>query len=148
MFHEIGEEGVNSFVKRIIQGIFVGHHDRTRAMSYITKSGIVLCKSRTKQTLSDARESTNWQVLCQGSHMVITETRLTKKFITDEEGAGLLLPRIVAEKLPEVERGRFYVPFANIEAHGHIGCCPGYALLVLRGKSTKPRKDEFRERVG
>ena len=43
-------------MKRRIQGIFVGHHDRTRATSYITKSGIVRGKSRTKQTLSDARE--------------------------------------------------------------------------------------------
>ena len=37
-FHKIGEEGISSFVKRIIQGIFVGHHDRTRAILYITKS--------------------------------------------------------------------------------------------------------------
>ena len=33
----------------------------------------------------------------------ITETKLTKKFITDEEGTDLLLPKIVAEKPPEVE---------------------------------------------
>ena len=32
--------------------------------------------------------------------------------------------------------------------HGHVGCCPGCALLTLHGKATKPRKDEFRERVG
>ena len=31
---------------------------------------------------------------------------------------------------------------------GHIGSCPGYALLTSHGKATKPRKDEFRERVG
>ena len=37
---------------------------------------------------------------------------------------------------------------ADIEAHGHIGSCPGYALLESHGKVTKPRKDEFRERVG
>ena len=35
-FHKIGEEGNSSFVKRTIQGIFVGHHDRTRAILYIT----------------------------------------------------------------------------------------------------------------
>ena len=70
-FHKIGEEGINSFVKRIIQGIFVGHHGRTGAILYIFKSGIVRGKSRTKQTLSDAWVSTNWKVLCQGSHMVI-----------------------------------------------------------------------------
>ena len=53
-FHKIGEEGNSSFVKRTIQGIFVGHHDQTRAILYITKSGIVQGISRTKQTLSDA----------------------------------------------------------------------------------------------
>ena len=80
--------------------------------------------------------------------MVITETRLTEKLITDEEGAGLLLPRIVAEKPPEVECRRLYVLFADVKAQGHIGSGPVYALLVSRGKATKPRKDEFRERVG
>ena len=81
------------------------------------------------------------------SHMVITETRLMKKVITDE-GAGFVSPRIVAEKSPEVERRRFYVLFADVEAHGHMGNCPGYALLTSHGKAAKPRRDEFRERVG
>ena len=39
--HKIGEKGMNSSVKRRIQGIFVGHHDRTRAIPNIAKSGIV-----------------------------------------------------------------------------------------------------------
>ena len=139
-FHKIGEEGIYSFVKRIIQGMFAGHHDRTGTISYMTKSGIVRGKSRTKQTLSDAWESTNLEDLFDNplhmvvrSHMVITETRLTKKFITDEEGAGLLLPRIMAEKPPEVERRRFYVCVCgNFEAHGHMGSCPGYAHCLHR----------------
>ena len=40
-FHKIGVEGINSSRKRRIQGIFVGHHDRTRAIPCIAKSGIV-----------------------------------------------------------------------------------------------------------
>ena len=75
------------------------------------------------------------------------ETRLTKKVIADE-GTGLLLPRIVVEKSLEVERRRFHVLSADVEAHGHIGSSPGHALLASHGKATKPRKDEFRERVG
>ena len=46
---------------------------------------------------------------CQSSHTVITETIVTKKFTTDEEGAGPLLPNLLIEKLPEVERRRLYV---------------------------------------
>ena len=95
-FHKTGEEGINSFVKRIIQRIFFGHHDRTKAISYITESGIARGKSPGNQGTG--------KFLCQRSHMVTTETRLTKKFITNEEGAGLILPRIVIEKPPEVER--------------------------------------------
>ena len=41
--------------------------------------------------------------------MVITETRLTKKVIADEEGTVLLLPRMLVEKSLQVERRRFYV---------------------------------------
>ena len=43
----------------------------------------------------------------------------------------------MAEKTPEVERRRFYVVSADIEAHGHMGSCPGYALLASQGKSDK-----------
>ena len=49
-------------------------------------------------------------------HKVITEARLTKKFTTDEEGTVLLLPRMLVEKSLEVERRRFYVLSADIEA--------------------------------
>ena len=91
-FTKFGKEVINSFVRRMIQGIFVGHHDRTRAILYIAKSGIVRGKSRTSQTLSGAWEPTNledgsfnpWPMLIR-SHVVITEIKLTKKFTADEE---------------------------------------------------------------
>ena len=89
-FQKIGDEGINSFL-----------NDRTRAISYIAKSGT----GGQKQTLSDARESTNWRVLCQGLRMVITEVQ----------------PKIGTEKPPEVERSRFYVLSADVEAYGHVG---------------------------
>ena len=43
---------------------------------------------------------------------------------------------------------KFYVLYANTEADGHMGSCPGTALLIFHGKATKPREDEFRERIG
>ena len=49
---QFGEEELISFVKCIIQGILVGHHDRTRAISYIIKSGTVRGKSRTRPLAS------------------------------------------------------------------------------------------------
>ena len=55
---EIGfQEGISSFVKCTIQGTFVGPHNRTRAISHITKSGIVRGKSLTRQTFRDAWQS-------------------------------------------------------------------------------------------
>ena len=110
-FHKIGEDGINSCVKRMIQGIFVGRHDRTGAIPYIAKSRIVRGQSRTRQTLSDAWESTIMEDLFgkpghRRLHTAIAETKLTKRFITDEEGTDRLLPKIVAEKPPEVERRR------------------------------------------
>ena len=83
------------------------------------------------------------------SHMMITETKLAgrrqmvtpelklmKKVTADKEGAGPQLPRIVAEKPLDIERRRFYVSSVDIEAHGHMGSCPGYALLIA-GRSDK-----------
>ena len=95
-YRKIGEEGINSSVKRRIQGIFVGHHDRKRAIPYIAKSGIVRGQSRTRH---------------RRLHTAIAETKLTKKSITDEEGTDCPLPRVMAEKPPEVERRRFYLRF-------------------------------------
>ena len=63
-FRKIGEDCVSSFASRITQGIFVGHHDRTGAVLCITKNGVVRGKSWTRQTLSYAWESTNWEGLC------------------------------------------------------------------------------------
>ena len=103
-FPKIGEDGVSSFASRMTQGIFVGHHDRTGAVLCITKSGVVGGKSWTRQTLSDAWESTNWHGLCGTPwQMVSLELKLTKKVTADNEGAGPLLPRIVVERAPEVE---------------------------------------------
>ena len=72
--------------------------------------------------------------------------KLTKKVTADKEGAGPPLPRIVVERAPEVEPRRFYVLFADIEAHGHTGGCPGFAALASHGRATKPH-DECRERI-
>ena len=57
-------------------------------------------------------------------------------------------PRMLIKEPLEVECRKFYVWSVNIEAHGHMGSCPGYALLIWQGKATKPREDVFRERVG
>ena len=83
-FRKIGEDGVSSFASRTTQGIFVGHHDRTGAVVCITKNGVVRGKSWTRQTLSDAWESTNWEGLCGTPwQMVALELKLTKKVTAD-----------------------------------------------------------------
>ena len=119
------EEELTSSVKRIIQEVFVCHHDRTRTISYITKSGIVRGRSWALQILSDAWES------------MIAEPKLAIE----------VPPRMLIMEPLEVECGKFYVWSANVETHGHMGSCPGYALLIWQGKATKPREDEFRERI-
>ena len=87
-FRKNGEDGVSSFASRMTQGVFVGHHDRTRAVLCITKNAVVRSKSWTRQTLSDAWESTNWEGLCSTPwQMVAPELKLTKKVTADKEGA-------------------------------------------------------------
>ena len=87
-FRKIGEDGVSSFASRMTQGIFVGHHDRTGTVLCITKNGFVRGKSWTRQTLSDAWESANWDGLCGTPwQMAAPELRLTEKVTADKEGA-------------------------------------------------------------
>ena len=53
------------------------------------KNGVVRGKSWTRQTLSDAWESTNWEGLCgTPRQMVAPELKLTKKVTADTEGSG------------------------------------------------------------
>ena len=94
---------------------------------YLTRSGIVRGRSWTRQILSDTWESTDWEKLFDNPlHTVITETKLA----TEDQ------PRMLVKELLEVECRRFYVLYASIEAHGHMGSCPRYSLLVLHGKAT------------
>ena len=80
--------------------MFVGHKDRKKTISYNAKNGGLRGKSWTRQTVSDAFESTIKEDLFGNPfHTVITKSRLTKKFITDEKGAGLLLPRMLLQRL-------------------------------------------------
>ena len=78
-------------------------------------------KCWTRQTTSDAGESTNWEGLCGTPWQMV---------------AGPPLPRIVVARTPEVEPRRFYVSSADIEAHAHTGGCPGCAALASRGRVT------------
>ena len=76
---------------------------------------------------------------------VIPELTLTKKVTTDEKGTKFMMPRIVVDvsRYREVERRRFYVMSTDIEAPGHMGSCPRYALLASLGEAAG-----FRERMG
>ena len=88
-FRRVGEDGVSSFASRMTQGIFVGHHDGTGADLCMTKNRVIRDKSWTRQTLSDAWESTNWDCLCGTPwQLVPLELKLTKKVTAYKEGAG------------------------------------------------------------
>ena len=75
--------------------------------------------------------------------MMNPELKLTKRVTADEEGTRFIMPRIVVERPREVERGRFYVLSADIEAYGHVGSCLGYELLESQGEATKKCRNEF-----
>ena len=141
-FRRIGEDGVSCFASRMTQ----------ESLLVIMIEQEQFCalrgKSWTRQTLSDAWESTNLEGLCGTPwQMVAPELKLTKKVPADKEGAGPPLPRNVVERAPEVEPRKFCVLSANIEAHGHTGGCPGCAALASHGRATKPHNDECRERI-
>ena len=80
--------------------------------------------------ITETKLASRWQ-------MMNPELKLTKRVTADEEGTKFMLPTIVAEKTPEVERGEFYVASADIEAPGHGRSCPGYALLTSQGEATR-----------
>ena len=62
-FQKIEEEGIKSSRKRRIQGIFVGHQDRTRAIQYIAKSGGV------RRIISNEHMPTGAQELAERLHV-------------------------------------------------------------------------------
>ena len=78
-FRKIGEAGVSSFM---LQGIFVGHHDRSGAVLCVTKSGVVRGKDWTRLPPSD----TNWDGLCCTLwKMVALELKWTKQVASEKK---------------------------------------------------------------
>ena len=123
---------------RMTRGIFGGHHDRTGAVSCITKNEVVRGKSWTRQTLRDAWESTTWEGLCGTPwQMEAPELKLTKKVTVDKKKEGPPSPRIVNERAPEVEPRRFYVLSADIEVHGLIGGLSRLCDVCIAWESDK-----------
>ena len=134
--------------EKVTQGIIVGHHDRSGGVLCSTKNGVVRGKSWTRLTLNDAWDAANLDGLCGTPwQMVALELKFTKKVTADKEGTGPPLPRIVVERIPEVEPRRFYVLSADIEAHHDTGGCPGCAALTSHGRAIKPHSNENRERI-
>ena len=129
------------------QGIFDGHHDRTGAVLCITKNGVVRGKNWTRQTQSDAWQSTSWEGLCGNPwQMVAPELNLTKKVTADKEGAGPPLPRIVVERAPEVEPRRFYVLFADLKLTDTLEVVPVVQRLHRMEKEpSHPKTNAERE---
>ena len=85
--------------------------------------------------LSDAWDATNWDGLCgTPRQMVGFELKSSQKVTADQEGAGLPLPGIVVEGIPEAEPRRFYV----------FVCagCPGCAALASHRRAIKPDNNE------
>ena len=100
--------------------------------------------SWTRQPLHDAWDATYWDALCGTSwQLVAHELILTKKVTSDKRGTGRPLPRIVVDRIPEVEPRRLHVLSADIEAHGHTGS----AALAPHERATKPHDNERRERI-
>ena len=57
-FRKIGEDGVSSFASRMTQGNFVVIMIKREQFCALTRMGVVRGRSWTRQTLSDAWEST------------------------------------------------------------------------------------------
>ena len=130
------------------QGIFVGHHDRTGAVLWITNNGVVRGNSLAKQPLNDAWDAANWDGLCGTLwQMVAPELTLTKKKYIKKKEAGLPLPRLAVERIPQVEPRRFHVLSAGIEARGHTGSCLGCAVLASHGRASKLHNKDCREKT-
>ena len=79
--------------------------------------------------------------------MVASELVLTKKVTIDKERARPPLPRVVVERVLEVEPRRFYLLSADIEAQGYSGGCPGCATLTSHGRAIKPHNNVCRVRI-
>ena len=51
-------------------------------------------------------------------------------------------PRMLIKEPLEVEYRKFYTLHANIEAHGHMGSCPGYALHIYHVRMNSESESE------
>ena len=81
------------------------------------------------EPLNDALHATPW-------HMIALEAKLTQKISSDKEGAVLPLPRIVVERIPEVDPRRFCKRRGSRSHRRLFGC----AALASHGRATETTK--------
>ena len=70
-------------------------------------------------------------------HTVIAETKLTEKFIEDEKGTDLLLPRMWVKEPLEVECRKFYALYCGYLSSRTHGKLSGTRVAHVARKSDK-----------
>ena len=130
------------------QGIFVGHGGRTGAVLCTTKKGVVRGKSWTRQTLSDAWESTNWEGLCGTPwQMVAPELKLMKKVTAGKEGAGPRCQGLWFKERQRLNPEDSTSGLRTLKLTDTLEAAQAVHALASHGKATKPHNDECRQRI-
>ena len=150
-FRKLGEDGGSSYASRMMEGRYVGHHDRTGAVLAMTPQGVFRGKSFSRLAASDAWDAEGIETLCGVPwSMVDKQVKLSRKVTSGPEGAGPPLePRAPVDRAPELEPRRRYVLSADVEKFGATPGCPGCESLMVHGRVVgTSHNQECRDRIG
>ena len=147
---QFGEEVLKSFVKCIIQGIFVGYHGRTRTISYITRSGIVRRQKSDKADLEYAWESTIRKI-CLATLGIVRCIQRSRKQNGRRSSSRTKKERIfycqerLSKNLWRLSAEDFTSCMRILKLTDTSEVVRDTRCLLRMEKATKPREDEFRE---
>ena len=147
----IGKKNKDDFEARMLEGLYVGHHERTSGLLILTENGLIAGKTFMRVP-ADRRWATH-----RGAEGGAGEVRglpwdpkldaAGTRVPTIAEGEERMVP-IVAQVVVAPQQRDRYVLKADIEKYGATDGCPGCVSLAIHGKTGVRHSQECREHVG
>ena len=131
----------------MMPGIFIGHHERTGSLLFMTPEGIKR-GSGVHRLPQNLRWDLSYLRLCKGLpwEMKPSDIPLQQPMFGDGEAS---IPIVAATAKPAAVPKNLYVLRADVEKYGYTDGCPACTDLHLGGKVRPgfPHSSECRERI-
>ena len=130
---------------RMLDGVFVGHHERTGASLFITPNGVARGMG-IHQTTPERRYDAKFLETCKGVPWALKPAQVTMDVpVGDASSVPTEEPMVVSLPVPKTRK--MYVLKSDVEKFGGTDACQGCVSVNFKGSATVPHTEECRNRM-